>query len=312
MRFLTDLPGLFLAAGRGFMADKAPRLGAALAFYIALSLSPLLLVVLAIAGAAFGDEAARGELVGQIRDLVGQPGAEVVESILANANQSGSGTLATVIGIAALLFSATGVFVELQDSLDTVWRVDEKRGGGGVWSLVKDRLLSLSMIGALAFLLLVSLVFSAVLSAMSGLFDRWFPDASTLLKAANLTLAFLLTVAMFAVTFKVLPNVAVPWRGVWVGAVLTAALFTLGKYLIGLYLSKASVGSAYGAAGSFVALLVWIYYSTQILLFGAEFTRAYVEKHYPVPKDIDGKPLPETSPDGPPAEAARNGAHVAI
>lgn len=302
MPFVTDLPALARDAATGFVADKAPRLGAAMAFYIALALSPLLLVVLAIAGAVYDDVAARQELVDQIRGLVGPPGAEVVESILASARRSGSGVTATAIGVAALLFSATGIFVELQDSLDTVWRVDAKRGGGGVWALVRDRLLSLSMVGALAFLLLVSLVFSTVLSAMSGAFDRWFPNASLLMQVANAAVSFLLTVAMFAVTFKVLPNVAIPWRGVWAGALLTAGLFTLGKFLIGLYLTRASVGSAYGAAGSFVALLVWIYYSTQILLFGAEFTRAYVERYHPVPKEPDGTPVPEISPDVAPAE----------
>lgn len=268
---------LVKTTGTEFWRDKAPRLGAALAFYTALSLSPLLVVVIAIAGFVYGQEAARGELAGQIRDLVGDEGAQAVQTILAHQTKQG-GVIATVIGIITLVVGATGVFAELQDAIDTVWGVKDEDRPGGIGAMLKDRLMSFSLVCGLAFLLLVSLVFSAILSGLSGIVNGWLPDTAAWLHGANLVLSFALTTVMFAFIFKVLPHARPAWSDVWTGAALTAVLFTLGKYLIGLYLGRAAVGSAYGAAGSFVVLLVWIYYSTQILLLGAEFTQIYATR----------------------------------
>jgi len=261
-----------------FVDDKAPRLGAAMAFYTALSLAPLLLLVIGIAGLAYGEQAARGEIAHQIAGLVGQEEAEVVQTMLARSASTSGGVLATVIGAVTLLVGATGLFKELQDSLDAVWNVRPDQTPAGFWAMLKDRLLSFSMVCGMAFLLLVSLVFSAVVAALG---DRLFGGgamASVWAQLANVGLSLVVTTAMFALIFKVLPHARVAWSDVWIGATLTAVLFTLGKFLIGLYLGKASVGSTFGAAGSFVVLLVWVYYSTQILLLGAEFTQVYAVK----------------------------------
>jgi membrane protein len=200
----------------------------------------------------------------------------MVESILAkSAASKHGGIVATIVGIVTLLVGATGVFAQLQDALDTVWNVKPDQTPSGIWGTVKDRLLSFAAIGAMAFLLLVSLVFSAVLS---GIGDRLFGPGETAgvwMRLGNVVLSLLLTTAMFAMVFKLLPHARPDWHDVWIGAAVTAVLFNVGKYLIGLYLGNASVGSTYGAAGSFVVLLFWIYYSTQILLFGAEFTQVY-------------------------------------
>jgi membrane protein len=265
--------------GKEFVADKAMRLGAALAFYTALSIAPLLLVVIGIAGLVYGEQAARGEIANQLNDLIGGEGAQAVQTMLAKSSSPGGGIMATVVGIVTLLFGATGVFASLQDALDTVWNVKPDQTTSGIWATVKDRLLSFAMVGGMAFLLLVSLVFSAILSALGGVFEQWVPYSSVWMEVGNMLLGFLLTAAMFAMIFKVLPHARPAWSDVWVGALLTAALFTLGKYLIGLYLGQASVGSTYGAAGSFVVLLVWIYYSSLILLFGAEFTQVYAQTY---------------------------------
>ncbi|HUR53233.1 MAG TPA: YihY/virulence factor BrkB family protein [Gemmataceae bacterium] len=262
-----------------FSADKCARLGAALAFYTALSLSPMLLVVIGIAGPIFGPEAARGGIAHQLRDLVGDDGAKVVEDMLAKSASKKDGIIATIIGLAALLYAATGVFAQLQDALNTVWNVKEEQTPQGVWGMLKSRLLSFSAVCGLAFLLLVSLVFSALVSGLSGRLEQWVPYSSVWLQLGNLLLSLLVTTLLFAMIYKLLPAVRPAWRDVWVGALATAVLFNLGKYLIGLYLGNASVGSTFGAAGSFVVLLFWIYYSAQVVLFGAEFTQVYATTH---------------------------------
>ena len=262
-----------------FSDDKCSRLGAALAFYTALSLSPMLLVVIGIAGPIFGDGAARGEIAHQIRDVVGDDGAKVIEDMLAKSASRKSGIIATVIGLGALLFAATSVFAELQDALNTVWNVKEENTPQGVWGMVKARLLSFSAVCGLAFLLLVSLVFGALVSGLSGVLERWVAYSSVWLQLANLGISLIVTTLLFAMIYKLLPAVRPAWRDVWVGALATAVLFNLGKYLIGLYLGHASVGSTFGAAGSFVVLMFWIYYSAQVVLFGAEFTQVYATKY---------------------------------
>jgi membrane protein len=276
---LNDALHLVKRSGREFVADNAMTLAAALAYYTALSVAPLLLLVVVIAGAVWGQQAARGELALQLIDLIGRDGAQAIEGMVAKAWSSGGGVVSSVVGVVTLLAAATGVFTSLQGALNTVWNVKPPETSAGWWGMLKDRLLSFAMIGGMAFLLLVSLVFSAALHAVGGAFERWLPYSSVWLGAVNLLVGFLLTSLMFAMIYKVLPHARPAWADVWVGALLTAALFTLGKYLIGLYLGTATVGSAYGAAGSFVVLLVWIYYSSLILLFGAEMTQVYAQTH---------------------------------
>ena len=258
-----------------FWTDNAMRLGAALAFYTALSLSPLLLIVIALAGLFFGEAAARGELVGQLRGLIGDEGAQTIETMLAASRQRATGIGATLIGLGTLLIGATGVFAQLQDALNTVWNTKPETSNAGIWGAVKDRLLSFSMVCGLAFLLLVSLVVGAIVSALGEALRGWAPGASALIQVTNFVLSLALMFLMFAMIFKILPNARPRWSDVWIGAALTTGLFAIGKHLIGLYLGHAAVGSTFGAAGSFVVLLLWLYYSSLILLFGAEFTQVY-------------------------------------
>jgi membrane protein len=258
--------------------DKVPRLGAALAFYSLLSLAPLTLIAVAVAGFVFGEAAAQGHVVSQMRGLVGQQGAEAVQEMLAHAHRPGAGVVATLIGVATLLIGAGGVFGALQDALNTIWEVQPKPGRGWL-GIIKDRFLSFAMVLGTGFLLLVSLLLSAALAAVFHGIESLAPGAGILLRVANTVLSFALISVLFALIFKVLPDVEISWRDVWVGAVLTTILFLIGKGLIGLYLGRSSYGSAYGAAGSLVVLVVWVYYSALILFFGAEFTQVYAN-HY--------------------------------
>ncbi len=251
--------------------DKVPRLGAALAFYSVLSLGPLLLIVTAIAGVVFGEETVSRYMLAEIQNLIGESGAHAVDSILTHAQQSGSGLLATLIGVITLIVSATGFFAQLQDALNMIWNVDmlkERR----TW-FIKKRLLSFAMILGVGLLLLIGLVISAALAAFSSLVADIVPPV--VLQGLNLIASYCVITVLFAMIFKFLPDVAISWRDVAIGALLTAALFELGKSLIGLYLGRSAFGSAYGAAGSLIVLLVWIYYSTQIFFLGAEFTQVY-------------------------------------
>ena len=259
-----------------FWTDNAMRLGAALAFYTALSLSPLLLIVISLAGMFLSKEAASGELVNQLKGLVGEEGAKTVQTMIANSQQKDTGIWATVVGLVTLVAGATGVFAQLQDALNTIWDAPEKKSSG-IWGAVRDRLLSFSMVCGLAFLLLVSLVVSAGVQALNGTLQRWIPAPVVVIDLVQLALSTLLTFLMFAMIFKVLPHKRPQWSDVWVGAGLTAVLFAIGKYAIGLYIGQTAVSSTYGAAGSFVVLMLWIYYSSLILLFGAEFTQVYAK-----------------------------------
>lgn len=272
----ADFKHLARETVRSWSADKAPRLGAALAYYTALSIAPLLLVVIAVAGLFFGDEAARGEIVGQIRSLVGTDGARAIEDILANSRRESSGIAATAVGLVTLLVGATGVFGQLQDALNTIWHVEPKSGGG--WrGYLANRFVSLSMVFGVGFLLLVSLVLSAAIAAASAALQGIGPGLAFLGHVADVVLSLVIVTALFAMIFKYLPNARIEWSEVWVGAFATAVLFVVGKLAVGLYLGHASIGSTFGAAGSFVVLLVWIYYTAQILLLGAEFTRVWAE-----------------------------------
>ena len=277
MHFLFSLMRMMRITISESSKDKIPRLGAALAFYTILSLSPLLVVVTGLAGMVFGEDAARGSTLREVRSLTGEDGARAVEMVFAGHTQSG-GAAAAVIGLATLFIGASGVFAQLQDAIDTIWKADRRRTGNGIAALVSDRLLSFSLVCGLAFLLLVSLFLSALMSGFEERLSRVFPhvDWIALLNAA---LSFLLSAILFALIFRVLPHARPTWIDAAIGAGLTALLFAFGKHLIGLYLGKTAVGSMYGAAGSLVVLLVWVYYSTQIVLFGAEFTRIYAMEY---------------------------------
>jgi membrane protein len=275
-----DVKDLAKKTFRAWSADKAPRLGAALAYYTALSIAPLILVVISVAGIAFGDEAARGQIVGQIRGLVGMDGAKAIEDMLANSRHESRGIIAAVIGTATLLIGASGVFGQLQDALNTIWHVEPDPTAG--WkAYLKSRFVSLTMVFGVGFLLLVSLLLSAGIAAASQLLRSIGPGLEALGYALDLTLSIAVVSSLFAMIYKFLPDKDIEWSEVWVGGVATALLFVIGKAAVGLYLGHASVGSTYGAAGSFVVLLVWIYYSAQILLLGAEFTRVWSEETHP-------------------------------
>jgi membrane protein len=263
---------------RDWSEDKAVRLAAALSYYTVVALAPLLVIIIAIAGLVFGREAAQGQIVAQIGSLVGQQSAEAIQGIIANASQPKSGIIAGVLGIATLLFGASGVFGQLQDGLNTVWEVQPKPGRG-LLGIIKDRFLSLTMVFGVGFLLLVSLVLSAALSALGAYVNSLLPLPEIVLQALNFIISLLVITLLFAMIFKVLPDAKIAWGDVWIGATITALLFAVGKLLLGLYIGRSSVGSAYGAAGSLVVILVWIYYSTQILFLGAEFTQVYANRY---------------------------------
>ena len=254
--------------------DKVPRLGAALAYYTVFAIVPLLIIIIAIIGLVYGQEAAQSYILDQIAGLVGEQSANAIKDMIHRANQPSTGIVATVVAVVTLLFGASGLFGQLQDALNTIWGVEPKPGRG-IWGLIKDRFLSFMAVLGTGFLLLVSLVLSAALSAFGKWFGGWLPAPELVLQGFNLIISFGVITVLFAMMFKLLPDARIAWSNVWVGAAITALLFTLGKFLIGLYLGKSDVGSAYGAAGSLVIVLLWVYYSAQILLFGAEFTQVY-------------------------------------
>ena len=274
---LADLFVLLKAAVNAWVDDHAASMGAALSYYTVFSLAPLLLIVIAIAGLVFGAEAAQGQIFGQLRGLLGDDAAESIQGLLASVNKPSQGVLATGIGVAMLLLGATSVFGELQDALDRIWRAPTRHASLGLWGLLRARLLSFSMIFGIAFLLMVSLVFGAVVAALGSWWRGVFGGWDLVAQAVNLGLDFALTTTVFAMIYKLMPRVRVHWHDVWLGALATALLFTLGKFLIGPYIGKAGVASAFGAAGSLVVVLLWVYYSAQVFLLGAEFTWAYAQ-----------------------------------
>jgi membrane protein len=258
--------------------DNVSRLAAALAYYAIFSLAPLLVIVIAVAGFLFGEEAARGQIVGQFQGLIGREGAQIVEQLIEASAQPSKGIVATVVGIVAFLLGATGAFNQLQGGLNTVWEVASKPGRV-VKGMLRARFLSFLLILGIGFLLLVSLVLSAALEAFNTLVASRLPEPPLIgWSFVNAAVAFIPITLLFAMIYKLLPDVVIPWRDVWLGAVITSLLFSLGKYLIGLYLGNSSIGSTYGAAGTLVVLLIWIYYSAQIFYFGAEITQAYADR----------------------------------
>ena len=254
--------------------DNALTLGAALAYYTIFSLAPLLVLVLAIAGLVFGRAAAQGELVAQIQGAVGPAGAELIESMIEHASKPSSGLVATVISLVTMFFGASGVFGQLQGSLNQIWGATTVRRTG-VMGQLQRRAASFSMILAIGFLLLVSLAISALISGLHGFIDQYLTVPSEVLSLTNTAVSFLIVTALFAMIFKLLPDARIEWRDVWLGALVTALLFTVGKSAIGIYLGRAGVASVYGAAGSLVLVLLWVYYSAQLLFIGAEFTEVY-------------------------------------
>lgn len=261
----------------GWSEDNAASSGAALAYYTLFSIAPLLVIVIALCGIVFGPEAARGQIVKELQGNVGPTAAQAIEKMIVRTSNPGSGTVATVIGVVVLLIGAVGVFNELQADLNRVWKVQPKPGRGWL-GVLKDRLLSFAMVLIIGLLLLVSMVASAALAALNQFLPpASLPGGEILWRLINDVVSFVIITLLFAAIYKILPDIQIAWRDVWVGAVVTALLFTVGKFLIGLYLGRAGVTSAYGAAGSLVLILLWVYYSSQLLLFGAEFTRVYAE-----------------------------------
>ncbi|MBD1910282.1 MULTISPECIES: YihY/virulence factor BrkB family protein [unclassified Leptolyngbya] len=258
--------------------DKVPRLAAALAYFTIFSLAPLLVIAISIAALFFGEEAARGQIVGQIQGLLGQEGASFVEAMIVNANRVESGGFATVIGIITLLVGASGVFGQLQDALNTIWEV-APRPDRGIINFIRTRFLSFGMVVVIGFLLLVSLVISALVAGIGTYMNGLAPSLAPLWELVNFLVSFGIITFLFALIYKVLPDVHITWGDVGIGAAVTALLFTIGRTLIGIYLGSAAIGSAYGAAGSLVVILVWVFYSAQILLFGAEFTQVYARRY---------------------------------
>jgi membrane protein len=280
----------------GWWNDNVPRLGASLAYYTLFALSPVLLVATSIAGLVFGPEAVRGEIVGQIQGLVGRQGAEAVQAMLEGAARPSASIPATIVGFVTLFLGATGAFLELQTALNAIWRV-KPRPGASVRDFLTQRLISFGLVVGVGFLLLVSLLVSAALAALSRYLGNIFPALTAVWEAANVLVSLFVITLLFAMVYKILPDVRLRWRDVWVGALVTAGFFSVGKQLIGLYLGTSSVASSYGAAGSVVVLLVWVYYSAQVVLLGAEFTRFYVERFRGQPP-----PMKHAQPDPSPPQ----------
>jgi membrane protein len=254
--------------------DRAPRLGAALAFYTVFALAPGLIFIIALAALLLGKEAAQGQILNEVEDLIGFAGAQAIQATIESARSAGGSLVATGLGVLTLLFGLWGVFGELQDALNTIWGVTT-RPRRGVIGAIKARFWSFAMVVGIGFLLLVSLAASAWLAAVGRFFAQLSPLPVAVMETANVLLSFVTITLMFAVIYKLLPDVRISWRNVWVGAAVTALLFTIGKSVIGLYLGRSTVASVYGAAGSLVVILLWIYYSAQVVFFGAEFTKVY-------------------------------------
>jgi len=269
---------LFKQTWTEFSDDKAPRLGAALAYYTIFSIGPLLLIAVSIAGLVFGKDAAQGKIAGQLRGVFGANVATQLNTMILNADKAKSGTIAMIVGIVTLLLGAAGVFGQLKDAMNTIWNVEPKKSRG-IIDTIRQRFLSMAMVLGVGFLLLVSLVIDAAISALGGWIGARLPGGEALFQTLQLIVSFGVVAALFAMIFRFLPDTHVEWRDVWLGAGFTSFLFVLGKFALGLWLGKGSVGSAYGAAGSLVILLVWIYWSAQILFFGAEFTQVYANAH---------------------------------
>ena len=275
---LKTITALLREAGAAWFADNAPRFGAALAFYTLFSLAPVLIVALSVTEFVFGERTAQREIVRQFQGLIGAQGATAIETIIQNTNQPALEVFATTLGVLAILVGASGAFIELQDALNTIWKVDT--GTKSFWIVVlRQRVFSLGLVVATGFLLLTSLVVTAGLSAAERFASNLLPVSGLLLESINFVFSFGMITILFAIIFKFIPDTTISWRDVRMGAAVTSLLFTVGKVLIGLYLGHSALTSVYGAAGSLAVFLIWIYYSAQILLFGAELTHVYALKY---------------------------------
>lgn len=261
----------------GYIEDDALSRGAAIAYYTVFAIAPVLVIVISIAGLVYGQEAARGAIVGQLQDMMGHDAAEAIQTMIASADNKRSGTLGAILGFGALLLTASGVFGEMQTGLNRIWKAEPKTST--VSRLVRARAASLGLVAALGFLLMVSLAVSAAITAFSHMLQHVLPNIDLLLRAVNFLISLLLISTLFATIYKILPDAPTTWKDVGVGAVVTAFLFTVGKTVIGLYIGSSQVASSYGAAGALVIVLLWVYYSAQIFLLGAEFTRAWAAHH---------------------------------
>jgi len=274
---LHSIAALIKQTFAAWLDDRAPRMAAALAFYTLFSIAPLLIIVVAVAGLFFGQEEVRLQIAGQIQTLVGSNGADAVMTMMQSMSKPSYNIIAALVGLVTLLIGATGVFGELQDSLNAIWKVTSP-SGQGILALIKERFLSFVMVLVLGFLLLVSLVISTALAALGDLLTNTLLDFRSMLQVLDFVFSFGVVTLLFAMIYKILPDASIKWGDVWIGAVTTALFFTIGKILIGWYLGRSSVASAYGAAGSLVIVLIWVYYSAQILFFGAELTYAYANR----------------------------------
>ena len=302
--------GLFKETFREFGEDKVPRLGAALAYYTIFSIGPLLLIAISMAGIFLGQEAAQGRVSAELDKVFGSQMAEATEKMVQAAAKPKSGMVATIIGVFTLMLGASGVFGQLKDALNTIWNV-EKKEAGGIMGFIKQRFLSMAMVLGIGFLLLVTLLLDAAISAVGDRVAQ-FVGGEAVMHTIQLVVSFAVVTVLFAAIFRILPDLKIDWRDVWLGAVLTSILFVLGKFGLGLYLGKAAVGSAYGAAGSLVILLVWVYWSAQILFLGAEFTQVYARTYGSLEGDTskrdaraqaarpEDRPRAETTPSGRP------------
>lgn len=275
--FLSSILKLLKLSAIRWIDDNASSKGAALAYYTTFSIAPLLIIAIAIAGLIFGQEAARGGLFKELNTLFGTEASTAIEAMLKNAYKPGEAIFSVIVSTLTLLIGATTVFVELQSALDTIWKA-EARPGSGIINFIKTRLISVGMILVIGFLLIVSLVMSALIAALANLWSGWFSNVAWLLHIVNFIVWFGAITLLFAMIYKYLPNVKIAWGDVWIGASFTSLLFAGGKFLIGLYIGKSALSSSFGAAGAFVVLIVWIYYSAQIFLFGAEFTYQYAHE----------------------------------
>jgi membrane protein len=269
---------LFVKAGKAWSDDFAPSMGAAISYYTVFSLAPLLIIVIAIAGAVFGREAVQGQIVTQLSGLIGAKGASIVQTVVANASITNKG-LAGLISVVVLIIGATSVFAELQNALDRIWHIPAAQKPKGIMAVLRARLLSFGLILGLVFLLIVSLAVSTAVSAFGSWASGMLPASELLLHAINIAVSLSISTVLFAMIYKLMPSAHIAWRDVWVGGFTTALLFEVGKMLISLYIGKSSMTQAFAAAGSLVVLLAWVYYAAQIFLLGAEFTKVYADEH---------------------------------
>jgi len=274
---LKSIWSLIVDSGKAWGKDRAHLYAAAISYYTVFSLAPLFLIAIAVAGLVFGQEAARGELMGQIQGLIGSQGAKMIQGAMAGVSKPAPNILATIIGAVVLLFGASGVFLQLQTSLNHMWGVEPKPSKG-FWNVIRTRVLSFGIVIATGFLLLVSLIISAAVAALSGVLESLLTGAAVITRILTLLISLGVIGGVFAAIFKLIPDAEISWRDAWIGGLVTSVLFNIGRFLIGLYLGQSTVASAYGAAASLVIILLWVYYSAMIMFFGAEFTKVYSER----------------------------------